>query len=257
MSVDVKFKYQIQGMYWNGKRDDIRSVPEIDWRENAKGVAEATAVATTRHDVKLLKLSPGATFKAEGNVMVSHIRGRLSQPLIGARAMAVRESGYYSTTTISAQTESIVCLVYVKPVQAPVKEDLIAPFEWKQINERVMRSDPKIMVGGDIRMNLWWIEPGQNGGIHNHGQDPTDHNVTDANMQEWHVLLSGGGFMVQYHTQEASSEYYRFEMQLGQFHPPFYRKTIDGVMTYPWHAWEAGPDGSLFIAIEDLQDPEP
>ncbi|HEY9719208.1 MAG TPA: hypothetical protein V6C69_17160, partial [Trichormus sp.] len=122
------------------------------------------------------------------------------------------------------------------------------------INSCVSRSDPKIMIDKDVRLNYWWIEPNTNGGIHNHSKDPTDHNVTDVNMQEWHLLLSGGGFMVKYHTQDPQSEYSRFEMQLGQFHPPFYRKTRDGKTVYPYHAWEAGPEGSLFIAFEDLKD---
>lgn len=103
-------------------------------------------------------------------------------------------------------------------------------------------TQPDVAVG-NWHIKLWRVLPNMNCGIHRHSREPW--------LKETHFLLAGSGWMVKYHKDNAGTEFERLPVEFGQAHKIFFTEKSNGLVSYPWHAWQAGPAGSLFMALED------
>ncbi|MBI5002186.1 hypothetical protein HZC31_02280 [Candidatus Woesearchaeota archaeon] len=230
----------------------------MHWKTPEAGVLfSKPGFITSGYDMRILALARGKTYHTEKgfSVIVNMLRGSIS---IGAQMLAaVPEkrydiAQYHSSTALHAEEESLAFLCYERS-SGEVYEPLSGlEMKWIEPAPGCHRTDPKIEVDG-IRINLWYLVPNKNGGIHNHAENQ-GHNIGDSNVQfvEWHTQLRGNGWMVKYHSQNEGTEYERIPMKIGHAHPLF--STVEkGVIHYPWHAYVTGDQGALFVAFEDTK----
>jgi hypothetical protein len=233
----------------------------IRWRTLDEGVLlSEPGLGTHGYEMSVLFLARGKTYQTEAGlpVIVNMLRGRVTtfdaQMQRGLYASPCKQydvASYRNSINIRAEDDALVFLCSDRGSPhtfAPTGLDA----QWIQPAPDCYRTDPKIEVD-DIRINLWYLTPNKNGGIHNHAENQ-GHNIGDRNAQfvEWHTQLRGNGWMVKYHSQDEGSEYERIAMKIGQAHPLF--STVrDGVVSYPLHAYVTGHLGALFIAFEDLR----
>lgn len=116
--------------------------------------------------------------------------------------------------------------------------------EWSKYDTDMYRTVPQIHVD-KYRINLWYLGPNKHGGIHDHSNEPIP-------FVEFHTQLRGNGWMVKYEDEEGTKELERVEMVRGYTHDLFC--SVKGKkVTYPWHEYIAGKNGSLFIVFEDTR----
>lgn len=158
-------------------------------------------------------------------------------------------SFFYGCNTYWTKKDALVFLCYERSSGSVYEPISGLDMNWIETAPGCYRTDPKIEVDG-MRMNLWYLRPNINGGIHNHAA-AQEHNIGEQ-FVEWHTQLRGNGWMVKYHSQDEKTEYERILMIVGHAHPLF--STVENsVVYYPWHAYVAGNQGALFVAFEDLR----
>jgi len=151
---------------------------------------------------------------------------------------------------ITAEKDSLVFLCIDENPDTKDMKSAISGLDLKWIEPAhgCFRTDPKLEVG-NYKVNLWYLIPNKNGGIHNHA-DNQDHNE-GVQFIEFHTQLRGKGCMVKYKEQKESTEYERFELNPGQSHPLF-SKVENNIVKYPWHAYVASETGALFLVFEEI-----
>ncbi len=132
-----------------------------------------------------------------------------------------------------------------------LRDDGCLPLRWSEFRPEdtpgLFRTQPDVVVG-DYHLKLWRALPNMNCGIHRHSQEP--------GLEETHCLLEGSGEMVVYERDDPASEVRRLRVEdFGKFHEPLFTRE-EGNIVHPWHAWQAGPKGSLFLALEKRPSPE-
>ncbi len=236
----------------------LSSPKNIRWKTLEAGVLlSEPGFCTSGYDMRVLALARGKTYHTQEGfpVIVNMLRGRLS---VGAQTLAAVSCGkydiaqYHSSAVLHAEQDSLAFLCYERrsgEVYEPISG---LELKWIEAAPGCFRTDPKIEVDG-IRMNLWYLVPHKNGGIHNHSENQ-GHNIGDSSAQfvEWHTQLRGTGWMVKYHSQDEKTKYERIAMKIGSAHPLF-SAVENGVVCYPWHAYVTGDQGALFAAFEDLR----
>lgn len=233
----------------------------MHWKTLEDGVLiSSPGFVTYGYDMRLVSLAAGKSYYGETElpVIVNTLRGKVCGV---DRELSAKPRRNYDTFTyeqevsLLAEQDSLLFLCYKQsqPTSSKKTNNTITGLEmrWTQPAPGCYRTDPKIEVDG-IRINLWYLVPNKNGGIHNHAENQ-GHNIGgSAPFVEWHTQLRGNGWMVKYHLQDEGSEYERIEMNVGHAHPLF--STVKkGVVSYPWHAYVAGDKGALFVAFEDLR----
>ena len=228
----------------------------IHWKTLEKGVLlSEPGFCTSGYDMRVLALAARKNYHTEKNVIVNMLRGRISvgvQTLSATSYQKYDIAQYNNSVAFQAEEDSLAFLCYERS-SGGVYEPLSGlEMKWIEAARGCFRTDPKIEVDG-IRMNLWYLVPHKNGGIHNHSENQ-GHNIGDpaAQFVEWHTQLRGNGWMVKYHSQDEGTEYERIAMKIGSAHPLF-SAVEKGVVSYPWHAYVAGDEGALFVAFEDLK----
>lgn len=230
----------------------------IHWKTLEEGVfLSEPGFITSGYDMRVLALAAGKRYVTDEGVpvIVNMLRGKIS---VGSETLAAVSCAQYdiaqykTSVTLHAVEDSLAFLCYERG-SGRVYEPLSGlAMNWVEAAPGCFRSDPKIEVDG-IRMNLWYLVPNKNGGIHNHAENQ-GHNIGDRNAQfvEWHTQLRGNGWMVKYRSQDEGSAYERILMNIGHAHPLF--STIEkGIVHYPWHAYVTGNQGALFVAFEDMR----
>jgi hypothetical protein len=220
----------------------------IFWEEESKGVMiSSPSLQTSGYEMKLLYLQKNTSYNiGEIKTSVSLLRGKLKTPNLN-----LKEGDIFSNEKIESLEDSLLFLCQDFGDKKIVKDDLKGlKLNWIEPAKGCYRTDPKIEID-DYKINLWYLVPNKNGGIHNHAVQQDNHNVFEQ-MNEVHVQLRGSGFMVKYNDQNEKTEYERFEMVEGKTHPLF--STIKNKkISYPWHAYVTGPKGSLFVVFEDFR----
>ncbi len=231
---------------------------DIHWKTLDQGVLlSEPGLITSGYDMRLLALGAGKRYATDTSVpvIVNMLRGTISVDAQTLTALSCEKydiAQYKTSVTLHAEKDSLVFLCY-EHHSGGVHEQLSGlALHWIEAAPGCFRTDPKIEVDG-IRMNLWYLVPNKNGGIHNHAENQ-GHNIGNKNAQfvEWHTQLRGNGWMVTYREQDENTTYEKIEMKIGHAHPLF--STVEkGVVSYPWHAYVAGDHGALFVAFEDLR----
>jgi hypothetical protein len=219
----------------------------IIWEEESKGVmVSSPPLLTAGYEMRLLYLQKNTSYDiGEIKTSVSLLRGKLSSPNLNLK------KAVFSNEKIESLEDSLVFLCKDLGNTGKVKDELKGlNLNWIEPANGCYRTDPKIEID-DYKINLWYLVPNKNGGIHNHAVQQDAHNVFEQ-MNEVHVQLRGNGSMVKYHEQNEKSEYERFEMVEGKTHPLF-SVIKDGKISYPWHAYVTGSKGSLFVVFEDFR----
>ena len=230
---------------------------KIRWRTLDEGVLlSEPGFGTHGYDMSVLFLARGKTYLTDEAVpvIVNMLRGNVDVNKKNLSAVSCEQydvASYPYDVALHAQEDALVFLCYDRPsfhTFAPTGLDA----HWIEPAPGCYRTDPKIEVD-DVRINLWYLLPNKNGGIHNHAEFQ-GHNIGDANQQlvEWHTQLRGNGWMVKYRRQDEYAGYDQTIMEVGRSHPLFSR-IEKGVVVYPWHAYVAGDQGALFVAFEDLR----
>lgn len=116
--------------------------------------------------------------------------------------------------------------------------------EWSEYDTNMYRTVPQIHVD-KYRVNLWYLGSKKHGGIHNHSDEPVP-------FIEFHTQLRGTGWMVKYEDRKGKIELERVKMVKGYTHDLFCT-VKDKKVTYPFHEYIAGRNGSLFIVFEDTR----
>jgi hypothetical protein len=239
----------------------LTGLKNIRWRTLDEGVLlSEPGLVTHGYDMSVLFLARGKTYQTEAGlpVIVNMLRGevttfdaQMQRGLYASPGKQYDVASFRHAVKIQADDDALVFLCSDRGSPhtfAPTGLDA----QWIQPAPDCYRTDPKIEVDG-VRINLWYLTPNKNGGIHNHAENQ-GHNIGDRNAQfvEWHTQLRGNGWMVKYQKQDAQTADERIEMKIGHSHPLF--STVDnGRVSYPWHAYVAGDKGALFVAFEDLR----
>ena len=232
----------------------------IRWRTLDEGVLlSEPGLGTHGYDMSVLFLARGKTYETETTlpVIVNMLRGNVSVNKKNLSAVSCKQydvASYPYHVALHAQEDALLFLCYdrLSPhTFAPTGLDA----HWIEPAPGCYRTDPKIEVD-DVRINLWYLEPNKNGGIHDH-YELQGHNIGDPNQQfvEWHTQLRGNGSMVKYERSCDIEDFRRtgtVPMRIGHSHPLF-SKVEKGIVSYPWHAYVSGNLGALFIAFEDLR----
>jgi hypothetical protein len=220
--------------------------PILHWKFDQNVFVSSPYLKTAGYDMQLMVLNTGQRYQTRAPVIVNVLRGSLRIPAL-QQCAAER---YESPLELLAEEDSLLFLCYDNGDNQKVKDELKGlALQWIEPAEGCFRTDSKIEIEG-IKINLWYLVPDKNGGIHNHAKHQ-GHNEAEQ-FVEWHTQLRGNGCMVKYKKQDKKTEYERIPMQIGRTHALF--STVkDGVVTYPWHAYVAGDKGALFIAFEDMR----
>ncbi len=228
------------------------------WKTLEEGVLlSEPGFCTSGYDMRVLALPRGKRYTTDEKVpvIVNMLRGRIS---VGAEILTAVSctrydiAQYKTSVTLHAKEDSLAFLCYERS-SGDVYEPLSGlATNWIEAAPGCFRTDPKLEVDG-VRINLWYLVPNKNGGIHNHAENQ-GHNIGDSATQfvEWHTQLRGNGWMMKYHSQDEGSAYERIPMKIGHAHPLF-SIVENGVVRYPWHAYVTGNQGALFVAFEDLR----
>lgn len=213
---------------------------DIKWKEYAKGAKlSEPGLINSGYEMQVLYLPKKAEFIPEKDTktIVTLLRGRLRNP-----QLSKKDSNILENITIKSIDDSLLFLCYDLGDNGKIQDTLSGlNLNWIEAAKGCFRSEPKIEVD-NYKINLWYLIPNHNGGIHNH-------NVSKP-MIEVHTQLRGDGWMVKYREQDENTEYKRFEMKIGKSHPLFC-EIKNGKVKYPWHAYVTGSKGALFIAFED------
>ncbi len=228
----------------------LRSPSNIRWKEYPDGVKlSEPALLTSGYEMRALYLPKNREFVLgkDTKTIVALLRGTLINP-----SLDEKESRIFKDEAIKAADNSLLFLCRDLGDNGRIRDELKGlDLEWIEVAKGCFRSTPKIEVD-DYRINLWYLVPNHNGGIHNH-KESTDYNISEQ-MIEVHVQLRGKGWMVKYREKDEDTEYERLEMKIGVAHPVLCRVN-NGRVEYPWHAYVSGPEGALFIVFEDYRIP--
>ncbi len=251
----------------------IKVPASMRWKEASNGIKiTAPALVVAGYSMCFAYVPTGKTMRLAGTkkVVVNCLEGAISRPVLQARECITIKNNRF----IQAETDSLLYLCIDETevgVSATKMKSAIEglPLQWIEPTQGCYRTDPKLKVG-KYMVNLWYLIPNKNVGIHNHVivQDIQDnynkhrqyHETNETNkighklqeqFIEFHTQLRGKGWMVKYKKQKEDTEYQRFELKIGETHPIF--STIKkGVIVYPWHAYVAAETGALFLAFEEL-----
>jgi len=197
------------------------------------------------NETRITHCTKNYSYNADDKTIINVLRGNLKTP-----NLKEKEADILQYNEIKSLDDSLLFLCKDIENNEKIKDDLHGvDLQWINPANGCYRTDPKIEVE-NYRINLWYIVPNKNGGIHNHSEQQ-GHNICEQFM-EFHTQLRGNGNMVKYHEQDEQTEYKRFEMKIGKTHPLFCKINANNV-SYPWHAYESGNEGALFIAFEDLR----
>lgn len=224
--------------------------PNIHWDDVDDEIKiSSPCFITAGYEMRFVYIPRGVEYRTlkQIPVIVTLLRGKMKFPQLSLR-------GVYSSRgelVLTSLDDSLLFLCYDRGTfDGCMKGDLCGPqVQWIEPAEGCFRTDPKIVIEG-YSMNLWYLVPNKNGGIHNHA-DADRHG--HGEMVEFHLQLRGSGWMVKYHSLDEKTEYERIRMEKGSTHPLFCTVDKSGKVQYPWHAYVAGTEGALFIAFEDLQ----
>jgi hypothetical protein len=226
----------------------LKAPKEMRWKEASNGVKiSEPGFLTAGYDMRLVYIPARKTMRLAGEtrVIVNLLEGALARPVLEAKDCAVLKQN----REITAERDSLVFLCVDEGETETMNGDIRGlSLEWIEPTTGCYRTDPKIEIG-NYHLNLWYLVPHKNGGIHNHAEQQ-GHNLGEQFI-EFHTQLRGKGWMVKYKEQEEKTEYERYELTPGKTHPLF-SKMEDGKVYYPWHAYVASETGALFIAFEEV-----
>jgi hypothetical protein len=229
----------------------IKAAP-MTWQDASNGVKlTSPGLSVAGYTMVFAYIPAGKTMRVVGNtrVIINCLEGSLTRPALKQRdSITIKQNRF-----IQAETDSLV-YICVDETEAAMQGDEMKgpidglPLKWVEPAPGCNRTDPKLEVGNH-RVNLWYLIPNKNGGIHNHAE-VTDHNPAEQFI-EFHTQLRGSGHMVKYKEKKEETEYERLELNPGDTHPLF--STIEeGIVKYPWHAYVASQTGALFLAFEEI-----
>jgi len=225
-------------------------VEQVENSDEPEGVAKMNGMilestphlSTAGCDMTLLYMPPGAKHVVTEGTIVCLLRSNL----LSQHPLALRRSLLTSETSRLRSGEDgyllFLCTQYHDG--GPLMDDIKGmDIEWFEYDRDMYRTLPQIHVGG-YRINLWYLGPNKEGGIHNHATDPVP-------FVEFHTQLRGNGWMVKYADEEGTEQLgERVAMEVGYTHDLFCT-VKNSKVTYPWHQYIAGPEGALFIVFED------
>ncbi len=232
--------------------DTILRVPKgIYWKEAANGIKISDpGFITAGYDMRLVDIPAGKTLRIAGDarIIVNLLQGELTRPVLEAKDCAVLKQN----REIKAKNDALLFLCVDEGETGAMKSEIRGLLlQWIEHADGCYRTDPKIEVG-NYRINLWYLVPNKNGGIHNHANHAVQQGYNSGEQfVEFHTQLRGKGWMVKYKEQDENTEYERVELTPCKTHPIF--STIqEGKVMYPWHAYVASETGALFIAFEEM-----
>ena len=218
----------------------------FDLEKNGVRVS-SPGLVTAGYDLRFVYLPAGKAYATRRDVpvIVNPLHGQLKIPELGVRHV----QKYPKDIMIQALTGSLVFLCYdLDPSTTVVKDELSGlELKWIEPAPGCYRTDPKISIGG-YQVNLWYLVPGKNGGVHNHA-DEDRHG--SSGMVEFHTQLRGNGRMEKYRGPNVETLCESITMHIGGSHDLFCTVDSKGRVEYPWHAYVAGSKGALFVAFED------
>ena len=202
---------------------------------------------TSGYVMRLVRMGNGSSFMYSAKTIINVLRGKLSNPDIGEKQVAVVNG----EKVVSAEDDTLLFLcIDTDPDNKKFFDEIEGPkLYWIEPAHGCFRTDPKIEVD-EYKINLWYLIPNHHGGIHNHAY-PEDYNVSEQ-MIEFHTTLRGGFWITKYRENDRRTEYERMHIPVGTTHPPLHTRK-NGKIIYPWHEGITGPDGALFIAFEDYR----
>ncbi len=226
---------------------------ELKWQEGRERVLYSNpAIITAGQEIRIIYLPPNSSFSLDARkTIVVVIHGNLVEPSLAA----VRSGVYRNLNLRTGSSEAILLVAKIIDerefdFQKPPEINGMA-LQWKSAGEvwpalkgRNMHFTYPILKLEDpmqkrfYRVKFWHAGPNVQMGIHKHSNEP--------GMQEVHVQLAGSGVMQKFSRDDYDSLFEEVPQFPGQTHEPFWDK--DG--NYSFHQYEAGPEGTLFAAIE-------
>ncbi len=226
----------------------LKAPKEMRWKEASNGIKiSEPGFLTAGYDMRMVYIPARKTLRLAGEtrVSVNLLEGELARPILGAKDCAVLKQN----REITAEKDSFVFLCVDEGETETMMEEIRGlPIHWIEQASGCYRTDQKIEAG-NYRINLWYLVPHKNGGIHNHAEQQ-GHNKGEQFI-EFHAQLRGKGWMVKYKERDEATEYERYELIPCKTHPLF-SKLENGKVCYPWHAYVASETGALFIAFEEI-----
>ena len=230
----------------------LKGPENLRWKAIGDVLVSDPGLLICGYDMRLIYLPTNTSYEIKRgdhravilNLLRGSLKGCVLRPM---EAVVIREKE--EMTIESKEDDCLLFACFDLEEMGAVKEEIHGlSMRWVEPVSNVFRTDPKIEVDG-FRLNLWYAPPNMNMGIHNHSH-PTDHSIAEQ-MIEVHTQLRGSGWMVKYREKSEESEYDRFEMKYGKSHPLFC-SISDGQVSYPWHAYQSGAEGTLFLVMEDV-----
>jgi len=233
----------------------IKAPASMQWKEAKNGVKLTTpGLAVAGYAMHFASIPAGKILRLAGSkvTLVNLLHGSLARPNLGEKQCARIQRN----RDIVAEQDSLV-YICVDETSVEMRGDEMKgaiaglPLQWIEPAHGCYRTDPKLEVG-NYRVNLWYLVPNKNGGIHNHAavQQQTQQHLIADQFVEFHTQLRGKGWMVKYKEQDEKTEYDRIMLTAGKTHPLF--STVkNNIVVYPWHAYVASETGALFIAFEE------
>jgi hypothetical protein len=234
----------------------IKAPASMQWKEAKNGVKVTTpGLAVAGYAMHFAYIPERKRLRLAGSkaTIVNLLHGSLARPNLGEKQCARIQQN----RDIVAERDSLIYICVDETAAEMRGDEMKAPItglllQWVEPASGCYRTDPKLEVGA-YRVNLWYLIPNKNGGIHNHATIQ-HHNIADQ-FVEFHTQLRGKGWMVKYKEQDEKTAYERVALGPGQTHPVW--ATIEErkgkkIVTYPWHAYVASETGALFIAFEEM-----
>lgn len=242
----------------------------------AESILISPSLKTSGYDMTILYMPPNQEYKLKGkDIIICILRGNISRiqyvkykPKVKDIIIRILKGNisnlnqYKSLGSFLSVGKSLLlenggllrsgengCLLFVGKDEGDnnIYKDNISGMEikWSEYDTDMYKTVPQIHVD-KYRINLWYLGPNKHGGIHNHSNDPVQ-------FVEFHTQLRGNGWMVKYEDQQGEKKLEKeVEMVRGYTHDLFCRLT-DRKVTYPWHEYVAGENGTLFIVFEDTR----
>jgi len=223
---------------------ELGGFQNIRWKECKGGIRESRpSLQTSGYRMNIVYMPPNAEYELKGReFIVCLLRGSIVNLPLSIRKSLLLEKGGLLKSGENG------CLLFVCRDEGDNNKyfDDISGIEikWSKYDTNMYRTVPQIHVD-KYRINLWYLGPNKHGGIHNHSNDPVP-------FVEFHTQLRGNGWMVKYTDEMGEKELEKVVMVRGYTHDLFC--SVKGKkITYPWHEYIAGENGSLFIVFEDTR----
>ncbi|MFA6888695.1 MAG: hypothetical protein WC254_04330, partial [Candidatus Woesearchaeota archaeon] len=140
--------------------------PTLHWEFDQNIFVSSPLLRTSGYEMQLMVLNCGQRYQTKGPVIVNVLHGSLRIPAL-IQCAAER---YESPLELLAEEDSLLFLCYDKGDNNKIKDDINGlELKWIEPAKGCYRTDPKIEIDG-IRINVWYLVPNKNGGIHNHAQ---------------------------------------------------------------------------------------